>query len=175
MHKSLPGEFEAINARLKHEFSLKSDAEVAHLLGLSPQAFYSRKKDNSFPKERLSLFLKNNAEQYSYIDFQYILTGESENEAAEILGLSPNALYERKKKNSFPVEKLNDVFKKNPELNQSHLKWILTGTKELKEEAMSSKEFNLMIADITIKLKVLPRIQQEPVYTIIKEFHKNLH
>ncbi|WKU18655.1 hypothetical protein [Advenella alkanexedens] len=79
---TLSSEFEGINTRLKHEFSLKKDADVAGLLSLTPQAFYSRKKDNNFPKERLIQFLKNNAEQYSYIDLRYILTGESESEAA---------------------------------------------------------------------------------------------
>ncbi|MGO1073205.1 helix-turn-helix domain-containing protein [Lysobacter sp. CA199] len=65
--------------RLKQQLSVRSDKEVAELLGLSARAFHGRKERGAFPKEEL-LVLKQRMPQ---LDVDYVLYGTT---AAERLG-----------------------------------------------------------------------------------------
>lgn len=68
-----PDEFELITTQLKKELRVKTDADLAHLLRLHPQAFYERKKRNSFPiKSLLTLIDQQPALN---LDYEYIVKG----------------------------------------------------------------------------------------------------
>ncbi|NLA52314.1 MAG: bacteriophage CI repressor [Alcaligenaceae bacterium] len=69
-------DFERKNARTKEAFNLKTDKEVAQLIGITPQSFNMRKKNNNFPIQRLKEIVELNP-KYHDIDLSYILTGKT--------------------------------------------------------------------------------------------------
>lgn len=101
-------------------------------------------------------------------------------ELAKFFGISAPSFNARKKNNNFPIKKLKEILELRPDLSYVDLRWVLTGKTEIEElygktAPMSSTEFNIMSEDMITKLRELPRKQQESVYTIIKEFHRQMN
>lgn len=69
-------DFDRKNLRTKEVFNLKTDKEVAELIGITPQSLNARKKNNNFPIQRLKEIVEINPE-YQDIDLSYVLTGKS--------------------------------------------------------------------------------------------------
>lgn len=67
--------FKPVLLRLKEQLGVSTDKEVAAILGLSPAAFYDRKKREAFPEDKLLALVARQPELD--LDVAYILTGES--------------------------------------------------------------------------------------------------
>ena len=85
-------EFEKILLRMKQAAGVRTDREVADLLGMTVKAFTSRKLRDSFPEDKLLALTARRPELG--IDANYVLTGEyqSVRESRERLN-SPHAMY----------------------------------------------------------------------------------
>jgi len=72
-NESVPSEFELITMRMKKKLALTTDAQVANMLCMNPQAFYERKKRNSFPIKALLTLMEQ--QPGLPLDYDYIVNG----------------------------------------------------------------------------------------------------
>lgn len=72
--------FEEAALRLKQQLRVSDDSQAAQAIGMSPRAWAGRKKNDSFPADKLRALVQQRPELG--IDVDYVLTGQSTQAAA---------------------------------------------------------------------------------------------
>lgn len=103
------------------------------------------------------------------------LNVSSEGEVAKFLGMTHSAFSERKKRNSFPDDKLIEIVYSDPtKLQQIDLNWVLRGQQTdvlVEDEPMDDTTFLMLLQSASLKLAALPQNQQHTIFQLINDMY----